>query len=203
MATKRKFKSEAFEAIHSSDRALLKVGAIDKATMREFDQSCLATPSEIAPRKRAWSARDRKNRGEALHHVGEHRSDEGIQRGIVDRSSLIRGRGLKAGRIAFGLQQERGNVCGRINCADTRSFRVQIEMRHFGSGMIPFGFTNPRVEPVETGFTGFQFGMHLREFRTETRTQTRHRFVGMANDTTPGGKEALSSCGVGLVSHGR
>ena len=51
MATKRKFKSEAFEAIHSSARSLLKVGAIDKATMREFDQSCLATPPEIAPRK--------------------------------------------------------------------------------------------------------------------------------------------------------
>ena len=56
MATKRKFKSEAFEAIHSSARALLKVatlkvGAIDKATMREFDQSCLTTPPEIAPRK--------------------------------------------------------------------------------------------------------------------------------------------------------
>ena len=51
MATKRKFKSEAFEAIHSSARALLKVGAIDKATMREFDQPCLATPPEIAPRK--------------------------------------------------------------------------------------------------------------------------------------------------------
>lgn len=51
MATKRKFKSEAFEAIHSSARALLKVGAIDKATMREFDQSCVAMPAEIAPRK--------------------------------------------------------------------------------------------------------------------------------------------------------
>ena len=51
MATKRKFKSEAFDAIHSSACALLKVGAIDKATMREFDQSCLATPPGIAPRK--------------------------------------------------------------------------------------------------------------------------------------------------------
>ena len=51
MATKRKFKSQAFAAIHSSARALLKVGTIDKATMREFDQSCLATPPEIAPRK--------------------------------------------------------------------------------------------------------------------------------------------------------
>ena len=51
MTIKRKYKSEAFEAIHSLARALVKVGAIDKATMREFDQSCLAMPPEIAPRK--------------------------------------------------------------------------------------------------------------------------------------------------------
>ena len=51
MATKPKYKSDAFEAIHSSARALLRVGAIDKATMREFDESCLVTLSEIAPRK--------------------------------------------------------------------------------------------------------------------------------------------------------
>ena len=51
MATKSKYKSDAFEAIHSSARALLKIGAIDKATMREFDESCLVTPCEIAPRK--------------------------------------------------------------------------------------------------------------------------------------------------------
>ena len=51
MATKPKYKSDAVEAIHSSARALLKVGAIDKTTMRAFDESCLVTPSEIAPRK--------------------------------------------------------------------------------------------------------------------------------------------------------
>ncbi len=44
MATKRKFKSDAFEAIHSSASAMYKVGAIDKATMRSFDASCFATP---------------------------------------------------------------------------------------------------------------------------------------------------------------
>jgi putative transcriptional regulator len=42
MTTKRKYKNDAFEAIHSSARAMLKVGAIDKATMRQFDASCLA-----------------------------------------------------------------------------------------------------------------------------------------------------------------
>jgi putative transcriptional regulator len=43
-----KFKSDAFEAIHSSAAALQKVGAIDIQTMRSFDDSCLVKP-EIAP----------------------------------------------------------------------------------------------------------------------------------------------------------
>jgi putative transcriptional regulator len=51
MTTKRKFKSDAFEAIHSSASALLKVGAIDKDTMRSFDESCLAVPAALKPRQ--------------------------------------------------------------------------------------------------------------------------------------------------------
>ncbi len=49
MTTKPKFKSDAFEAIHSSASGLFKVGGIDKATMREFDDSCLTIPAEIDP----------------------------------------------------------------------------------------------------------------------------------------------------------
>ena len=49
MATRKKFKSDAFEAIHSSASAMYKVGAIDKATMREFDVSCLSVPPPIKP----------------------------------------------------------------------------------------------------------------------------------------------------------
>lgn len=49
MATKAKFKSDLSEAIHSSATALHKVGAIDKATMRDFDARHLAIPAEIAP----------------------------------------------------------------------------------------------------------------------------------------------------------
>lgn len=49
MKTQRKFKSDAFEAIHESASALLAVGAIDKATMREFDASCLSAPLVIEP----------------------------------------------------------------------------------------------------------------------------------------------------------
>jgi putative transcriptional regulator len=51
MATRPKFKSGISEAIHSSASALYRVGAIDKATMREFDESCLAVPSPKEPRR--------------------------------------------------------------------------------------------------------------------------------------------------------
>ena len=51
MATKHKFKSNAFEAIHASASALYKVGAIDNATMRSFDVSCLAVPPPLKPKE--------------------------------------------------------------------------------------------------------------------------------------------------------
>jgi putative transcriptional regulator len=51
MATKSKFKSAMREGIHASASALHKVGALDKATMRHFDESCLVVPSEIKPRQ--------------------------------------------------------------------------------------------------------------------------------------------------------
>jgi putative transcriptional regulator len=51
MARNAKFKSDISEAIHSSASALYRVGAIDKATMREFDESCLAVPSHKEPRQ--------------------------------------------------------------------------------------------------------------------------------------------------------
>ena len=47
MKPNRKYKSEAFEAIHSSASALLDIGAIDKTTMRDFDDSCLMEIPEI------------------------------------------------------------------------------------------------------------------------------------------------------------
>jgi putative transcriptional regulator len=39
----RKYKSEALESIHQSAEALFTIGAIGKTTLREFDESCLAT----------------------------------------------------------------------------------------------------------------------------------------------------------------
>lgn len=49
MSANRKYKSDAFSAIHASASALRRVGAIDKTTMREFDESCIATPDPLEP----------------------------------------------------------------------------------------------------------------------------------------------------------
>lgn len=49
MTSKPKFKSDAFEAMHSSVQALFRVGAVDKTTLRSFDQACLVAPTEITP----------------------------------------------------------------------------------------------------------------------------------------------------------
>jgi len=49
MATKRKFKSDAFEAIHSAVEGIYQAGTIDKETMRSFDESCIMTPAKLEP----------------------------------------------------------------------------------------------------------------------------------------------------------
>jgi putative transcriptional regulator len=41
LSKKRKFKNDVFESIHESDAAFSGVGTIDKATMKEFDESCI------------------------------------------------------------------------------------------------------------------------------------------------------------------
>ena len=49
MATKRKFKTDAFEAIHSAASGMYRSGTIDKSTMRQFDESCLSVTAEYKP----------------------------------------------------------------------------------------------------------------------------------------------------------
>jgi len=49
MTKTRKYKSDAFEAIHSSVAGMYRAGTIDKKTMRSFDESCLAIPASIEP----------------------------------------------------------------------------------------------------------------------------------------------------------
>ena len=49
MTTKLKYKSRISEAIHSSAVMLHKVGALDKATMRDFHARHLAVPPMLEP----------------------------------------------------------------------------------------------------------------------------------------------------------
>lgn len=43
------YKSEAFAAIHQTMEGLYEVGAIDKQTMREFDEACLTPIRSLSP----------------------------------------------------------------------------------------------------------------------------------------------------------
>lgn len=49
MIAKKKYKSDAFEAIHSLASSLHKVGAINKTTMRAFDVGCIAPAPALNP----------------------------------------------------------------------------------------------------------------------------------------------------------
>lgn len=45
----KKYRSDAFAAIHETMEALNAIGAIDKRTMREFDEACLTPVETIEP----------------------------------------------------------------------------------------------------------------------------------------------------------
>lgn len=47
----KKYRSEAMVSIHETMEALQKVGAIDKQTMRHFDEACLTRIGTLNPRQ--------------------------------------------------------------------------------------------------------------------------------------------------------
>ena len=47
----RKYKSKALEVAHKTAEGLHRAGVLDKATMREFDASCLTLIEELSPRQ--------------------------------------------------------------------------------------------------------------------------------------------------------
>ncbi len=47
--TKKTYKSAISEAVHESAQALYRTGVISKATMRDFDATCLSVTPEFAP----------------------------------------------------------------------------------------------------------------------------------------------------------
>lgn len=47
----KKYRSDAMAAIHETMEALHKIGAIDKQTMRRFDNSCLTAVQLLSPKQ--------------------------------------------------------------------------------------------------------------------------------------------------------
>jgi putative transcriptional regulator len=47
----KKYRSDATAAIHETMGALYKVGAIDKRTMRQFDDACLTSVEPLTPKQ--------------------------------------------------------------------------------------------------------------------------------------------------------
>ena len=55
----KKYRSKAMAAIHETMEALHKVGAVDKQTMRHFDDACLTPVQLLSPKQiRALRARE-------------------------------------------------------------------------------------------------------------------------------------------------
>lgn len=50
MTSNRRYKSKAFEAIHSAVEGMHRSGTVDKATLRDFDESCLTAPPPLDSR---------------------------------------------------------------------------------------------------------------------------------------------------------
>ena len=48
---KRKYRSDAMAAIHETMQALHRIDAIDKQTMRHFDEACLTSVRPLTPRQ--------------------------------------------------------------------------------------------------------------------------------------------------------
>jgi putative transcriptional regulator len=56
----KKYRSEAMAAIHETMEALYDAGAIDKQTMRRFDEACLTPIRQLKP-KEIKAIREREN----------------------------------------------------------------------------------------------------------------------------------------------
>jgi hypothetical protein len=63
----KKYRNETFAAIHETMEALHEVGAIDKQTMREFDDSC-TTPVLPMPPERGYGEANSRSIAETSKH---------------------------------------------------------------------------------------------------------------------------------------
>ena|SRR5260370_19561737 len=83
----KKYRSDAMAAIHETMEALHKVGAIDKQTMRQFDDACL-TPMQTLSPKQIKALREREHLSQTVFagspQPAHHRTD-GCRRDVKSR----------------------------------------------------------------------------------------------------------------------
>ena len=66
----KKYKSEAMAALHESMEALQEIGAINKQTMRKFDDACLTPVKPLSPKAiRALRERERVSQSVFAHYL--------------------------------------------------------------------------------------------------------------------------------------
>ena len=103
--TTRGYRSEAFAAIHETAEGLHEVGAIDKRTMREFDEACLAPAPALAPEEiRAIRERERVSQPVFARYLNVSKNlvsdwERGTKRpggAALRLLALVRERGLQA-----------------------------------------------------------------------------------------------------------
>eukprot|EP01133_Synstelium_polycarpum_P007115 gene7115-8270_t len=70
-------RDEAFESIHQSAEALYAIGAINKTTLREFDEACLADIPAQIPAEQIKQLRERSHVSQPRHgaQAVEHRAE--------------------------------------------------------------------------------------------------------------------------------
>ncbi len=79
MTAKTKFKSPAFEAIHSAAAGLYSVDAIAQETMRSFDETCISRVSDFQPGE-IKALRDQLNVSQPVFARDQHPSVPTVQK---------------------------------------------------------------------------------------------------------------------------
>jgi putative transcriptional regulator len=105
MASEKKYRSEAFAAIHETMEALHEVGAIDRRTMRQFDEACLTPVQALSPEEiRSIRERERVSQPVFARYLNVSRNlvsdwERGVKRPggpALRLLTVVRAKGLRA-----------------------------------------------------------------------------------------------------------
>ena len=98
----KQYRSEAHAAIHETMEALQEVGAVDKQTMREFDEACLAPVRVLSPDEiKSIRLRERVSQPVFARYLN-------VSKNLVSDWETRREEARRAGPPASGRHREEG-----------------------------------------------------------------------------------------------